>query len=84
MRGLEGFSLVATMCLLVSGGQARQMRMINLDNRADDEFPSHQDRYTKSATLISNDQLNVLPPRFVLCLRPGEASNVINILLSVV
>ena len=81
MRGLEGFTLIVTMCLVVSRGQTRQMRMIHLDNRAEDEFPSHQDRYTKSASLIPNDQLNVLPPSFVLCLRPGEASNDNDILL---
>ena len=72
MKRFECFSLLIIMWLLMKG-QSKQMKMIHLDNRADDEFPSEQERYTKSATLISNDQLNILPPEFILCLRSGEA-----------
>ena len=66
-------SLVLMMCLLISRGQMKQVKMINLDNRAGDQFPSNESHYTKSATLISNGQLRVLPAEFTLCLRQGTA-----------
>ena len=69
MGRLDWFRLLLNIWLLVSGGQTKQIKMINLDSRAQTDFPSQQDPYTKSATLVPTEKLSTLPQRFVLCLR---------------
>ena len=75
MGRLDGFRLLLNICLLISGGQAdqagqaKQIKMINLDRRAQIDFPSDQDPYTTLATLVPSEKLSTLPQRFVLCLR---------------